>query len=131
MLGDVLKKEMYRLKNCSTKKNGKDAFWIVLRDIAVKEIIEYGYPIDSNVIIEAYYDILSSNLQFIPEYFQQTLKSNKQERFRVINRNLFSSNSFHPDGLANQPGIKAIKRVNPDKKGYKVIYERGNKDVIK
>ena len=41
MLGDVLKREIHRLKYSSTKKIGHDAFWVILREIAVKEIIEY------------------------------------------------------------------------------------------
>ena len=42
MLGDVLKREMWRLRYASEKKVGDDAFWIILRNIAVDEIIEYG-----------------------------------------------------------------------------------------
>ena len=124
MLGDVLKREIFLLSSASTKKVGRDAFWIILRDIAVREIIEYGMPIDSDTIIPLYYDILCDNLNYIPDYFQEILPSNNQERFRVITRNLFSSNAFHPDGLANQDGIYAYKEVNESKKGERIVYQK-------
>ncbi|MCR5705403.1 MAG: hypothetical protein K6G48_01180 [Acholeplasmatales bacterium] len=124
MLGDVLKREIYRLKYASLKKVGQDAFWVILREIAVKEIIEYNSPIDSDTIIPLYYDIVCDNLDSIPQYFQEILPSNKQERFRVIIRNLFSSNAFHPDGLANQDGIYAYKEINEFKKGERIVYQK-------
>ena len=61
---------------------------------------------------------------YIPDYFQETLSSNHQERFRVIIRNLFSSNAFHPDGLANQPGIYAYKEINQYKKGKRIVFQK-------
>ena len=124
MLGDVLKKELYKLKFSSIKKTDKNAFWIILRDIAVKEILATEDLIDSDIIIPIYYKIICEHLDFVPPYFQEILPSNKQERFRVIIRNLFSSNAFHPDGLANQPGILAHKEINSNKKGYRIIYGR-------
>ena len=60
----------------------------------------------------------------MPLYFQEILPSNKQERFRVIIRNLFSSNAFHPDGLANQAGIYAYREVNEMKKGERIVYQK-------
>lgn len=122
MLGDVLKREIHRFQHASTKKVGNDAFWVILRDIAVKEIIEYNGPIDSDTIIPVYYSIFCENIRFIPDYFCKTLRSNGQERFRVVIRNLFSSNAFHPDGLANQKGICAYKETNEFKKGKRVVY---------
>lgn len=122
MLGDVLKRNLNKLKYASTKKVGNDAFWVILREIAVEEIIEHGGPIDSDTIIPLYYDILCNNLSYIPQHFQEILPSNKQERFRVIIRNLFSSNAFHPDGLANQVGIYAYKEINELKKGERIVY---------
>ena len=122
MLGDVLKKNISLLKNTTTKKVGSDAFWIVLRGIAIEEIKQYSGIVDSDIIIPIYYKIVCDNLDQIPEYFQEILPSNKQERFRVIIRNLFSSNAFHTDGLANQPGIIAKKEVNESKKGMRVVY---------
>lgn len=124
MLGDVLKRNLYKLRYASLKKIGKDAFWVLLRDIAVEEIIEYNGPIDSDTIIPLYYSILCDNLQYVPLYFQEILPSNKQERFRVIIRNLFSSNAFHPDGLANQVGIYAYREVNEMKKGERIVYQK-------
>ena len=122
MLGDVLKREIYRLQNASIKKVGNDAFWIILRNIAVDEIIEYGDYIDSDTIIPIYYEIMCENIEYIPLYFRERLPSNNQERFRVIIRNLFSSNAFHPDGLANQEGIYAYKEINEFKKGERIVY---------
>ncbi len=124
MLGDVLKRNLSKLKYASLKKTGDDAFWAILRDIAVEEIKEYGGPIDSDTIIPLYYSILCENLQYVPPYFQEILPSNKQERFRVIIRNIFSSNAFHPDGLANQDGILAYKEVNEMKKGERIVYQK-------
>lgn len=124
MLGDVLRREIHRLKYASQKKVGHTAFWVILRDIAIEEIIEYGGPIDSDTIIPLYYDIVCNNLENIPLYFQEILPSNNQERFRVIIRNLFSSNAFHPDGLANQDGIYAYKEINESKKGERIVYQR-------
>ena len=125
MLGDVLKREIHNLQYSSSKKVGPNAFWIILRNIAVEEIIEYGDPIDSDTIIPLYYEIMSQNLKFIPEYFQEVLSSNNQERYRVIIRNLFSSNAFHPDGLANQEGINAYREINEFKKGDRIVYQKG------
>ena len=122
MLGEVLRKRLPLLLTSSTKKTASNAFWIILRDIAREEIIELEEPVDSDTIIPIYYDILSSNLDYIPEYFQEVLPSNHQERYRVINRNLFSSNAFHPDGLANQKGIRAYKEINENKKGERIVF---------
>ena len=124
MLGDVLKRNLNHLRYASLKKVGNDAFWVILRDIAVEEIIEHGGSIDSDTIIPLYYNILCENLHYIPHYFQEILPSNKQERFRVIIRNLFSSNAFHPDGLANQPGVYAYKEINECKKGERIVYQK-------
>ncbi len=130
MIGDVLKKEVYKLQYASQKKVGPDAFWEILKKIAVKEIIEYGSPIDSDTIIPIYYEILCENLNYIPDYFQEILPSNKQERFRVIVRNLFTSNAFHPDGLANQIAIYAYKEINESKKGERIVYQKSEDFIL-
>ena len=122
MLGDVLKREIWKLRYASEKKVGSDAFWVILRDIAVREIIEYNDFIDSDTIIPVYYEIMCENIENIPLYYREKLPSNNQERFRVIIRNLFSSNAFHTDGLANQEGIRAYKEVNELKKGERIVY---------
>ena len=124
MLGDVLKREIGKLKNASCKSVGRNAFWIILRDIAVQEIIQHEHPIDSDIIIPIYYDIICKNIDLIPDYFKERLASNNQERFRVIIRNLFSSNAFHTDGLANQSGIVAYKEINESKKGERTIFRK-------
>lgn len=122
--GDVLKRSLNQLQNVSENKLANDAFWIVLRDIAVQEILAvYPSKVDSDIAVEVYYDILRDNIQYIPPYFRVKLKSNRQERFRVINRNLWTSNAFHPDGLANQPQITAYKEINPARKGSKIVYQ--------
>ena len=124
MLGSVLKSRIAELSSASSNKLSEDAFWIILRDIAKEEIISlYPQKVDSDTIVPVYYEILSSNLSYIPDYFQQKLDSNNQERFRVINRNLFTSNAFHPDGLANQVGIVAYKEINEGKKGERIVYQ--------
>lgn len=124
MIGSVLKSRISELSNASTKKMGEDAFWIILRNIARDEILAlYPNKVDSDTIVPIYYEILSENLVYIPEYFREKLESNNQERYRVINRNMFTSNAFHPDGLANQPGIIAYKDLNESKKGDRIIYQ--------
>ncbi|MGM9873702.1 MAG: hypothetical protein ACI31G_02115 [Bacilli bacterium] len=122
--GDVLKRNIYQFRSASENKNDVDAFWIILRDIAVQEILAiYPSKVDSDIAVEVYYNILCDNSALIPSYFKEKLKSNKQERFRVINRNMWTSNAFHPDGLANQPQINAYKEINPDRKGEKIVYQ--------
>lgn len=124
MLGDVLRKNIGLLSQASTKSRKKNAFWVILRDIAVQEIIEYGQPIDSDIIIPLYYDIICEHIDVIPNYFTEILPSNNQERFRVIIRNLFSTNAFHPDGLANQDGIYAYKETNENRNGERTVYQK-------
>ena len=121
--GDVLKNNLCRLKNCSSKKSDENAFWFVLKQIAIEEIKSLnGSKVDSDIAIDIYYKILSSNTDSFPKYFSEKLKSNKQERFRVINRNLWSSNANHTDGLVNTKGIKAYKEINRDKKGDRWVF---------
>lgn len=124
MLGDILKTNITKLQYASIKKTEKNAFWVILRDIAKQEIIEYGEAVDSDTIIPLYYNIVCNNLEYVPQYFQQILPSNKQERFRVIIRNIFSSNAFHSDGLANQKGIYAYKEINENKKGERIVFQK-------
>ncbi len=124
MLGDVLKREMHRLHYASTKKSDNNSFWVILRDIARKEILEYADFVDSDIIIPIYYSIITENSNMIPSYYLEKLPSNKQERYRVIIRNLFSSNAFHTDGLANQHGIIAYKEANEYKKGSRIVYKK-------
>ena len=69
MIGDVLKKRIAELSNSSNNKRSPNAFWIILRDIAKEEIINYGGKIDSDEIIPIYYDIMSENLKYIPSFF--------------------------------------------------------------
>lgn len=124
MLGDVLKRRIHSLTNTTDRRTGSNAFWIVLRDIARDEIIEHKYPVDSDIIIPIYYNILCENLMYVPDHFKETLPSNGQRRFWVTIRNIFSSNSFHRAGLANQPGIVAYKEINEHKKGERVVYQK-------
>ena len=128
--GDVLKANLYKLKRCSIKKNAHDTFWKVLRDIAVEEIkANYPFKVDSDTAISVYYDILSENENFIPRYYKEKYQCNGQERYRVGNRNVWSSNAFHPDGLAHQKGIIAYKEINENKKGSRIVY-KGDSDYV-
>ena len=122
MLGDVLKREIDKLRYASKNKDDENAFWIILRDIATSEIIEYDDLIDSDTIIPIYYQIICENIEKIPQYFCEKLPSNNQERFRIIIRNLFSSNAFNSNGLAKQNGISAYKTTNESKKGDRIVY---------
>lgn len=129
MFGDVLKQKAYLLKDSSLNKMANNAFWKVLRDIATEDIINY-YPekVDSINAIQIYYSILKENEQFIPNYLCEEVPSNGQERYRIINRNLWSSNAFHTDGLANQKGIIAEKKLNTNRSGYRILYGGINND---
>ena len=124
--GDCLKQ---KLKNgdfmkCEQKKTSPNAFWIVLRNTAVEDIKAcYPNKIDSDIAIKIYYNILSENTHFLPDYICEVLPSNNQERFRVVNRNMFSSNAFHPDGLAKQNGINAHKVLNEKTKGERIVFQ--------
>ncbi len=91
----------------------------------------HGQPVDSDLMIPVYYEILKENCQFIPKAYCQKLPSNGQEKFRVILRNILSSNAFHKDGLANSYGIIAKKQINENKKGYRIIYEKDAKALQK
>ncbi|UUD37113.1 Uncharacterised protein [Mycoplasmopsis californica] len=127
MIGDVLKRELSLLLNTSKNKNAKNAFWRLIRDIAVQDIKEFAKPIDSQTLIDCYYKILNSNLSYIPSYFQETLKSNKQKRYRVILRNIFTSNANHKDGLIHQKGIEYKTEHNLVRAGKKIIYKWNEK----
>ena len=122
--GDYLKNHIYLLKNASLKKVGRDAFWEILKRIAVNEILSiYPNKVDSDIAVPIYYEILSKNEKQFPQYFSEKLASNNQERYRVINRNLWTSNAFHKDGLANQKEISAHKIINENKKGERIVYQ--------
>lgn len=132
MIGDVLKRNLNRISTANENKTNSNALWKILRDIAKEEIIElYPSKVDSDIIVPIYYLILKENLDYIPDFYKEKLKSNKQERFRVICRNIFSSNAFHPDGLANQKGIIAYKAINENKKGERIIFQGDLKYVNK
>lgn len=132
MLGDVLRSRLDELRCSSIKPNDKNSFWIVLRNIARDEIIAlYPNKVDSDTIIPVYYDILSENIEYVPLELRRVLPSNNQESYRVKIRNLFSSNAFHLDGLANQEGIIANKMINESKKGYRIVYQGDKKYVDK
>lgn len=129
MFGDVLRKKITLLSNTSVNKNDTNSFWIVLRDIAVEDIKRcYPEKIDSSDAIALYYEILRNNECYIPKELTETLPSNGQEKYRVKNRNMWSSNAFNTDGLANQPGIKAKKVINKLKNGEKIIYQGVSND---
>lgn len=120
--GDVLKRDMYKLSSASENKCAKNSFWIILRDIAVKDILECRHEVYSDIAIDIYYKILCENIKFIPSHFRKKLK-NKQESFRVINRNIWTSNAFNKKGLANHPQIEAHKQINPNKKGSRIVFQ--------
>ena len=128
--GDVLKKRIRELSDASVNKKSDDTFWIKLRDIAVEEInMIYPDEIDSSIAVEIYYEILNDNVDFLPEYYREKLKSNNQERFRVVNRNMWTSNAYHADGLANQKYVHSKKLINSNRVGRKIIY-LGDKDYV-
>lgn len=128
--GDYLREHIYLLQDASVKKVGSDAFWEILKRIAVQEILRvFPMRVDSDTAVPIYYEILSENEDQFPPYFSEKLSSNNQERYRVINRNLWTSNAFHPDGLANQKEISAYKEINENKKGERIVYQ-GVKEYV-
>ena len=71
MLGEILESRLEELSMASTNKMAEDAFWIILRNIAKDEIINlYPRKVDSDTIVPVYYEILSSNLDYIPDFFR-------------------------------------------------------------
>lgn len=132
MFGKILEKNIYKLKIASPKKSSKNAFWKILIEIAVEELKEYSpKKIDSGYATEIYYEILKKNESYLPNHFKEKMKSNNQERYRVINRNIWSSNNHNPNGLSNQPGVSAIRKMNEEKHGYKTVYSWGVRNDIK
>lgn len=128
--GDYLRENIKLLSKASTRKVGESAFWEILKKIAVKDILSiYPQKVDSDTAVPIYFKILSEHEVDIPPYFSQKLVSNNQARYRVINRNLFTSNAFHPDGLANQKEIYAYKEMNESKKGERIVYQ-GVKEYV-
>lgn len=124
MFGDVLRKKAYLLSSASTKKVGENAFWVILRNIAAEDIRAcYPDKVDSANAVPLYYSILKENEQYIPSEFLETMESNGQEKYRVKNRNMWTSNAFHPDGLANQNGIIAERILNENRKGDRIVYQ--------
>ena len=124
--GDCLLKKLHEneFMTCSENKNSPQAFWVMLRDAAVEDIKCISpSKIDSDVAISFYYDILSVNTDYLPDFICDIVPSVKQERFRVANRNLFSSNAFHSEGLENIKGIYSYKIYNSKCKGEKIVYE--------
>lgn len=124
MFGDVLRRKAYLLADASGNKLSDNAFWVILRNIAVEDI-KACYPdrVDSVNAVPLYYNILKENIQYIPQEYIEKMPSNNQEKFRVKNRNMWTSNAFHPEGLANQPGIIAEKVLNETRKGDRIIYQ--------
>lgn len=125
LFGDCLIKRLHEgyFLNCDQNKFSAKAFWILLKNTAIEDIKAiYPQQIDSNHAVAIYYKILSSNMDYLPDYFCEVLPSNNQERFRVTTRNLFISNAFHTDGIANHPNISALKIENMTRKGCRVKF---------
>ena len=121
--GDYLKNNVTLLKYAGEKKTGENAFVEILKKIAVEEISRH-YPnkVDSGNAVPIYYEILRQNEEVFPQFFREKLGKG-EERYRVINRNMWTSNAFHTDGLANQAKIQAYKVMNKDRKGYSIVYQ--------
>ena len=126
MVGDILEKRIKEISFASDgsgEKGGKK-LWQILKNIALEEL-KNAAPgrVSSNDIIPIYYRIVFENQNLLPNYCRERLPSNKQERYRVIIRNLFVTNAFHQDGLASCKEIRAVKVVNESRRGCRVIYQ--------
>ena len=126
MIGDVLKKRIKELSQAidgSGIKQGRK-LWQILKDIAIEEIMFLSPDrVSSSDIIPIYYSIIRENQNILSPYNREILPSNGQERFRVVVRNLFVTNAFHQDGLANYRSIKANRVVNSDRRGCRIVYQ--------
>ena len=122
--GDYLRNHIDLLSKASIKKVGSNAFWKILQEIAVHEILElYPQKVDSDVAVPVYYQILKENEDIFNNFFKEKIPSNNQERYRVLNRNMWTSNALHLDGIANRKEIKAVKIINEERKGRRIIYQ--------
>ena len=127
MFGEVLRNRIEELSETTyTRKKDMSSFWYRLRDIALEEISHYSGEIDSGEAIETYYTILKANEQSLPDEAKEILPSNGQERYRVCNRNLWSSNSWHPIGLENTTTTTVT--INDKRRGNKRIYKGGKSE---
>ncbi len=123
--GDVLRNKIQVLRSASENSRSDKAFWVLLRDMAIEDICDiYPKAIDSDIAIPIYYEILVENLDKIPIRFKQKLKSNGQERFRVILRNIFSSNALHANGIGGSKLIEVRKVISETRNGYRVRFRR-------
>lgn len=102
--GDILRKNLYKFK-----KAAKESFQKTLIEIASEEIKNSKDKVSSDFAIPCYYKILKENENKIPNYFKS--EKSGQKRYRIINRNIWSSNAYRHNGLAKREheGIKAIK----------------------
>lgn len=124
MVGDVLKNNLDKIKKSNDARHGNDAFCEVIKRIAIEEINAlYPKKVDSDVIIEIYYKILLENIECVPLSMRKNVPSSKQHRFRIAIRNIFTSNAYHSNGLANSPYLKAVKKVNENRKGRRYSYQ--------
>lgn len=124
--GDNLKKKLHNgdFLNCENKKSSPKSLWITLRDTACEDLKSASpQKIDSDVATRIYYNILKDNEEYLPDWACKELSSNGQPKYRVANRNVFSSNAFHQRGLANQPGISAVSMKNTERKGNKIVFQ--------
>lgn len=126
MFGDCLKKKLKSgdFLKCENKKTSDKAFWVLIRDAATEDIKACcPNKVDSDKAIGVYYEILLNNMEFLPDFVCSVVPSNNQEKFRVIIRNVFTSNAFNPKGLANQAGIIATKEFNGERKGERIVFK--------
>lgn len=122
MFGDVLKSRITELSDTQfSRRKDMSSFWFCLQDIIINEINNYNGKIDSNLAIEIYYNILKSNEHLLPDFAKCRL-NNGQERYRVCNRNLWSSNAWHATGLEGVSTITTTLSINIDRKGNKRTY---------
>lgn len=124
MFGDVLHKRIKELsKTKDTTQQVMSSFWYCLRDIILEEIKNCDTDVKSDEAIRTYYNILKANEKYLPSSVKKKLPSNNQEKYRVCNRNLWSSNAWHPVGLENEIATTLV--LNIDRKGYCRIYKGG------
>lgn len=110
----------------SIKNTGKD-FYIFLKECFICDLIlnynktNANHIYWSNEIIPIYYEILKENETFLPEETLEINDSTQQKKYRIINRNIFSSNSDNKNGLQNRRELEC-KRIGRNL-GYKLSDE--------
>ena len=118
------------------KDINKDFYKFVIEVFICDLIYEYNITLKnqeviSNDVIPLYFDILKNNEGKLNEQLTKELKSNNQKRYRVIIRNIFTSNSENTEGLQNRVELAASRTSNPTRKNQISISYKLSEKIIR